>query len=121
MIEMCICGVHHQDHIAEEVTWDTDASLYNEAGDEGVSAGPDRSGLAIQDVLLPGYHDEWVETRPVRGCTVAHVREHVELDRSCVDLKRARVGDISVFTRVRRMVDGQWSVSPVTVLMTLQH
>ncbi len=62
-----------QDHISEEVTWDTDSSLYHEGG-EGEAKGEGNSaaqpGVPIQDILLPGYYDEWVKERKVRDALI---------------------------------------------------
>jgi hypothetical protein len=64
-----------RDHLSEEVSWDMDASLYyddlerassGDAKTAGISASaPSRAGQKIQDVLLPGYYDEWVKSRKV--------------------------------------------------------
>ena len=49
--------------MSEEVTWDTDAVLYEEESNASKTPSPSRAGAKIQDVLLPGYYDEWVKTR----------------------------------------------------------
>ena len=59
------CAVLLQDHVNDEVTWDTDASLYNVDG--GVVYPP---GQKIQDVLMPGYLEEWTLSRKVWWCAM---------------------------------------------------
>ena len=67
--------------MAEEVTWNTDASLYEDELDKAekdndapshlesaVLPQATRRGMMIQDVLLPGYYDEWAEKRKVGCC-----------------------------------------------------
>jgi hypothetical protein len=74
----CCCDDRvYQEHIDEECTWDTDASLYMEQHaephheEQKIDSPPprkDRSGMMVQDVLLPGYRKEWESSRKVRSC-----------------------------------------------------
>jgi hypothetical protein len=59
-----------QEHIEEDAKWNTDASLYADAGateEQKIDAVPmhGRAGMMIQDVLLPGYRKEWEKSRSV--------------------------------------------------------
>ena len=64
-----------QDHADSELIWDTDSSLYETDGAggsaavegkyDGMSPNPRSTGVMIQDVTLPGYHDEWEAKRKV--------------------------------------------------------